>query len=250
LLGSLGDVIWLQGDAVAARSFLEEGLATARTIEDPWMLGEALHYLGWYLGRQGEHDQSLTLLAESLDLARKQGRQEGWSAISWTLDHMGDVARAQGDLARAATLYEESLSLFRAQGHTQGVAAVLHNQGHLALLRGDTESAKALFTESLVLFRSVKYRWSVADCLAGLGGVAAQEGQAERAALLLGAAEAIHAALDASGTLIEPVNRVAWEEAMARARQQIDEAAWEAAWAAGRALPLDQAVAAALGETS
>ena len=84
-------------------------------------------------------------------------------------------------------------------------------------------------------------------CLVGLAGVAGRQGQPERAARLLGAAEALGEAL------YEPPrsgSRIHFELYVAAARAQLDEATFEAAWAEGRAMTLEQAVAHALESTA
>ncbi len=50
----------------------------------------------------------------------------------------------------------------------------------------------------------------------------------------------------ASGACIPLVDRADHDDIVATARAQIDEASFEAAWAAGRAMPLEQAIAYAL----
>jgi hypothetical protein len=62
---------------------------------------------------------------------------------------------------------------------------------------------------------------------------------------LFGAAEALR---DISGTLVEAPDRPAYDSAVAAVRAALGEAACAAAWAEGRALPLDQAIDYALAE--
>src|SRR5439155_15416527 len=64
-----------------------------------------------------------------------------------------------------------------------------------------------------------------------------------RAARLFGAAEALYAA---TGGSVSPVERGTYERHLAAARAQLDGGAWAAAWAEGRAMPLERAVAHAL----
>jgi hypothetical protein len=67
-----------------------------------------------------------------------------------------------------------------------------------------------------------------------------------RAARLLGAADAGLERL--GGVLAEPLGQQQQERALAAARAQLGEPAFAAAYAAGRALALDEAVAEALAE--
>jgi predicted ATPase/DNA-binding XRE family transcriptional regulator len=242
-LCNLAEVAWARGDTAAQREFYDEALASARSLGDPAHLLNVLGGLAWLSMRLGEYEQAAALNTERLNLARRQvGSEEDWWSIAWIKNHLGDVARCQEDLERAVSLYDESLALFREHGERQGAAAALHNLGHVALSRGDARRAKSLFMESLSLFRELDFAWSVADCLTGLAGVAGLEGRPQEAALLYGAAEAAHEAIDASGMLIDPANKLAWDREMAAARGTIDEATWEQAWSAGRAMSLDQAL--------
>jgi len=83
----------------------------------------------------------------------------------------------------------------------------------------------------------------VAYSLMGLGAVAGARQRPERAARLFGVAEALREAISHP---LPPVNRLDYERAVAAARAQLDTAAFVVAWAEGRAMTLEQAVALAL----
>ncbi len=74
------------------------------------------------------------------------------------------------------------------------------------------------------------------------GQVGARE-RVQRAARLFGAAGAVRTA---SGIPLPPVDRSRYERYLAAARAQSTEAVWNAAWAEGQAMTLEQAVAYAL----
>jgi tetratricopeptide (TPR) repeat protein len=246
--GALAALACSQNDMVAAREHHEAALAQARVTFDPvhdtMSLHRALVTAGWRAGRLGDHEQGMALFEENLSLARSEpDTPESRSQIAWGHNHLGDGLRCQGDHVQAAALYEESLALFRQQRDRQGIAAALHNLGHVALVQGETPRARASSAESLFLFGELKLAWSIADCVAGLAGVSAHEGDLEQAALLFGAAEAAHQALDASGWLAEPANTLDCEREIAIARGRIDAETWEKAWSAGRAMSIDQALA-------
>jgi non-specific serine/threonine protein kinase len=242
----LVEVAWFQGDRASQRRFYDEALASAQSLKDPVDRFGVVGHVAWVASRVGNYGEAEKLLTETLALLRGQARiAEGWWRIAWVLNHLGDVARCQSDEGRAASLYEESLTLFRQHEERQGIAAVLHNMGHVALSRGNARHARALFLESLSLFRELDFAWCIADCLTGLAGAVGQEGHPERAALLYGAAEAAHQAIDASGALVEPANQLAWEREIAAARGEVDAETWEQAWSAGRAMTIDQALACA-----
>ncbi|HYY45005.1 MAG TPA: hypothetical protein VE975_07420, partial [Actinomycetota bacterium] len=82
----------------------------------------------------------------------------------------------------------------------------------------------------------------IAACLNGLAECAAALGEAVRAARLYGAAEA---AVEPAGIVFDrlPLSRAFHERYRALARAQLGAHAFEAAWAEGRAMPRDVAVA-------
>jgi hypothetical protein len=100
-------------------------------------------------------------------------------------------------------------------------------------------------TESLALHWELQDKEGIAACLAGLAGVAEAEGQPERAARLLGAPEAL---LEASDTHLGAIGQAEYERIAAAVRAQLDEAAFAAAWAEGRARDLEATVAELLAE--
>ena len=81
------------------------------------------------------------------------------------------------------------------------------------------------------------------ECLEGLAWVAAGLGRHPRAARLFGAAEGQRAVL---GHRSAPQETVHHDEAVAATRAALGDAGFHAAWAEGRALTLEQAIAYAL----
>jgi hypothetical protein len=182
------------------------------------------------------------LLEESLQLFRELGDQFWYGHV---LQERGYAARLQGDDARAAASYAESLDLFQDLGNMWGIAAVQLALGYLALAQGDAPQAAACFTESLVRYRELGHQEGISVCLAGAAGAAGGLGQPARAARLFGAAEGLRARIGALG---QPIERATHEQSVARVRAQLDQETFAAAWAAGRAMTLEQASACALGE--
>ncbi len=86
--------------------------------------------------------------------------------------------------------------------------------------------------------------WALVYGLVGLAGVAARRGDIERVARLFGAAEALGEA--ASATPSFPPARALYEQDLASVRQELDTKRFAAAWAEGRAMTLEQAIAYAL----
>ncbi|HEX6736765.1 MAG TPA: tetratricopeptide repeat protein, partial [Vicinamibacteria bacterium] len=137
----------------------------------------------------------------------------------------------------------EALAIWREAGDRPGVGVGLGALGLVALERGDYAVARDHLAEALAIWRQLGIKTLIAESLARLAMVAGAQGHAARAARLFGAAQALYGA---AGGGVSPVERGTYERQLAAARTQLDEGAWSAAWAEGRAMPLEQAVAYAL----
>ena len=115
----------------------------------------------------------------------------------------------------------------------------------MAFEAGDEARATALLAESLAVFKAMGNGEGVANVLDMFAGLAAAQGRTERAARLWGAAERLH---DPGTTRVSPIRRTRYEGYRAAAHAQRAEAPFTQAWAEGRAMALEQAIAYALDE--
>ena len=150
------------------------------------------------------------------------------------------------DTQQATAQFAESLALYRELGDTWKCAILLFNQGFLAQQLNNHQQADMLFRASLAQMREIGDHWGILHSLRGLAAVAAAQRQPLRAARLFGATEAL---LSTTGLQLEPSEQIEHDQYIGVARAQIDERAFAAAWAAGRALTLEQAIAEALDLT-
>ena len=149
-------------------------------------------------------------------------------------------------------MHSESLGLAREMQHTFFIAMSLRSLGADVWAQGDCARATALHQESLPIYETSGDKWGIAECIEGLGWVACSQGRATgdgrfclRAARLLGAAAALR---ETTGNPMAPAYRDVNERVIAETRAQLGEVAFTAAWEAGHALSLEQAIAYALGE--
>ena len=151
----------------------------------------------------------------------------------------------EGDYDRAAALAEEKLALNRDLRDIHDTTVALILSGMIALVRRDHERAAGLFEEDLRLLRKLGDTGSVVHCLLGMSGDIPR-GEPVRAARLWGAAEALQ---EATGSLAaSPFTRSQYdyENLLATVRSRLEAAAFEAAWAEGRAMSPERAVEYAL----
>ena len=245
-LTTLGAVTGFSGDASTGRSIAEQALNLLKEIGDrnAWGIGRAILVTASLALNQGDYAAARSWYEEGLRLFRAMGDN---ILVALTLNYLGDMARIEGDYDHAGALYKEALPLLEATGYKSDIPALLHNLGYVYLSTGDHEQATSLFTDSLVLQKELGNKAGIAECLAGCAAVAGVGGQPARAARLFGAT---HALREAIGAGLWPGERIECERNLASARAQLDNDAWDKAWAEGRAMPLEQAVAYALEETA
>jgi tetratricopeptide (TPR) repeat protein/DNA-binding CsgD family transcriptional regulator len=243
-LTNLGIVAAEQGDLDRAQELLEESLIMHRDMGNRQNIASDLLGLGLIAHDRGDFPTARSLLEESLMLNRAIGDRAG---IAWALTSMGTVALGEGDYARARALHEESLALFRELSYKTNVAYPLDNLGDLALAEGDVEQAAQYFEQSLALLAAGVNRRGIAERLEGLAAVRAAQGDLGHAARLWGAAEALRETI---GAPLPPLDGATYDRFVGAARAQADATSFAAAWEEGRALTLDQAVAAALKQVA
>jgi predicted ATPase/class 3 adenylate cyclase len=241
-LDGAGFLALVLGDRLRATTLLEHGLALFRDLADARGIARSLGRLGLVARNAGAYARATALLEESLGLYRGLGDTKGIATALWQL---GSVARDRGDYARATPLFAESLALYQDLGDTRGVSIALTDLGLAAHARGESERAATCLEESLALSRGLGDRRHAAEVLEALARVVRAQGQPERAAQLLGAAEALR---EAVGAPRPAGQRAAYEHDLVGVQACLANQAFAAAWAIGRAMTLEQAVAYALDE--
>jgi len=240
----LGYTVGTEGDYQRGSELCEEALALARELGDVRSCANVLHAWGRIARAHNYPMRAQAYLQESLNLYRNLGDQSG---VPWSLLGLADVAQLQGDYDWAETLLNETIALCRRLIINRLLAFGLLNLADIVLYRGDATRASALFTEGLALFQEFESEGGIAQCLLGFAGVASTTGQGVRAARLCGAVEAL---LESVGTSIESFlpldDRIHYDRTIATMHAPLDDAAFAAAWAAGRAMTLEQAITEAL----
>jgi predicted ATPase/DNA-binding SARP family transcriptional activator len=200
-------------------------------------LGGALR---WFWSVRGYWTEGREYLAGLLALpgaeARTAVRAKALHAAGWLAWHPGDFGAAR-------VFDEQGLAIFQELGDKRGSADSLNHLGWVAYEQGDFGTARALLEECLAINRELVCKQGIVKDLEGLAAVAVAQAHSERAARLFGAAEGLR---ELSGAPLAAADRAEHDRSVAAVRTALGEAAFTAAWAAGRALSLEQAVAQAL----
>jgi predicted ATPase/transcriptional regulator with XRE-family HTH domain/Flp pilus assembly protein TadD len=239
-LNNLGITATDQGDYLAARRYLSESLDIARELDISWGISAALSNLGIVEINLGNIGSARSLLEEALSITRAV---EGILGTADGLKNLSIVARLEGDYAEARGCLDEALAIYAQFDSKVGTAEALTTLGSVARDAGDYCEARALYSNGLSVLAQVGKKMVIADCLEGLASVAGKQGEPERAGRLFGAAERLR---EITGVPLTPSERPYYDRYLAAAREQLDEEQWNAAWAEGRAMTLEEAVASAL----
>jgi tetratricopeptide (TPR) repeat protein len=224
----------------AREQVLAESLALTRELGDKPGIARALDLLGFMATAEGEYPQALEFLQESRALFQEVDHT---MAVAVSLIRQGDVLSLQGNYAQAVALCQESLVLAQERDHTPIVGWAFHALGTLAMRQGDVGQARALLVKGLAVFQEAGDLIGLKAYLEVMAEIAGLEGQPERLVRLFGAVEPLRSRLGVSSYTAE---QIAHKRQLLAARTQLGENAFAAAWAEGRALTLEQAIAEAL----
>jgi predicted ATPase/class 3 adenylate cyclase len=238
---ALASVYW--GDPNLAQTAAEEALALARQRNDLEVVLMALGALAVLrLTAFPQPAEARAIAVEGLILARQQG--DPWTIAQITLG-LGRFASAGANLDEARARVEEAIELFRQIGDLGQVNHARSDLARVLRKHGQTEQAIALYRETLRAWQHMGHRGAVAQQLESLAFIAIELGQGVRAARLLGAAESLR---DFSGAVRMTQQDAEYDQALAKLRGQISPAELDTAWAAGRAMGIDEAIEFALAE--
>jgi hypothetical protein len=243
-LGMWGMTLVYSGQMQTAREVLLRGEALARSLNDPMSLAvnlSAMMQINVWVDR--DLPAARRRMEEELALGRQTGDQ--W-LLAEALYGLGLMAYAERDWPAARTHLVEARQAFSALGDRSFATMALSGLADVARQLGDLAEAQTHYQAVTAAWRELGHRPGIARCLECLAFVAAAQSQVDAAASLLGAAEALREQLAAP---MMPDEQTEYAQELAALRgQATDQAAFNAAWQAGRQMDYDQAVEYALRE--
>jgi tetratricopeptide (TPR) repeat protein len=240
-LHAMGDVAREFGDAARAVQLLRESLAVCQAegyVEEATLV---LCGLGDVPCIQGDFTRAMALYWESF-LSFQDERHFSTTRI-WPLRNLGFMVLLQGDDGRVLAVLQQAVAWSREEGGQRGLDLLTHILGAVLYSAGKAEEGLALLREGLTLQVHLGQTYLVFESIELLAGTALGQGHTVQAVRLLAAATALRRVLGLPGY---PAARSFYDHTLAAARAQLDEATFDAAWAAGQALTLEEAIAYAM----
>jgi tetratricopeptide (TPR) repeat protein len=238
----LGWLLWIQGRPEQAIQALQESVVILEAAGDQETLASALSGQGLVDLSIGKPAQAAARFERALVLSRNLPAGALASRnVTTALNGLAQVALGRGDVESAARLFAECEAVARAAQDAFTLSTGLNSQALMAYLQHDDSRVERLLRESVPLSAALRDIWATYQGLVCLAAAAARQMRSAQAARLFGAIEALCEATALRP--IDPVIRAVYEEGLATARATLGDEGFEAEWAVGRTLSLDQTVA-------
>jgi predicted ATPase/class 3 adenylate cyclase len=256
---NLGAIAWFQGDYARADQIIAESLAVFRDYDMDWVTASCIHTLGDIALAQGDEQRAIQWYETELAFGQEKQLE---ISLMFALNGLGKAAWVQGKYEVATKRFEEALRMSEKAGPKTAMLLALYGLGRVALSQRDYDSAGEFLTqaseirlaetseirlpETNELFTWIwlkTYGVATDYPLEAFAVLAAAQNQMERAARLFGAVESLYASIHFEMSAKE---RTEHDHAIASARAALGDEAFAAAWAEGRLMTMEQAIAFAL----
>ncbi len=205
-------------------------------LDDEAGIAEARYDAAFGLGIRGRLEEAIELLRGSKALFENFGDRR---AVADSLFGLAVMYRLRGDIELARETGEEALSIHREVGDLFGLIGSLYVVGRAAAQLGDLDTARAGFMETLAIDEAFGERTGLALSLDNLADLEITEGNAVRAMRLAGGSEVIKEGVGGQGPARpDHASRSEGTGPCAVVPEEI-----RAAWEAGRAMSLEEAIA-------
>ena len=239
-LNLLGGIVGV-GDPIAAIEYYEESLAEYEAAGDE---RGRLHLLQNFASNavgRGDYQRAISLLRDKI---ASTGSRDTYS-LALAVGLLGFALAGNGENEEARQSFEKSLEMCRAHGFSRAEAEILSG---LADLMRTAHPAQALeyYRESMELAWTIDYLPFVHYCLWRIAEIALAGGNAKNAATLLGVVAGF---VERLGSSFNPDEEEQFDAAIRDAREALGND-FDAVWAEGGGLSLDQAVDLSLTVTA
>ncbi len=231
----------LQGDLPAALARADEAVALARAAGHPIRLNTALGHRAVFKAETGDLDASMADYREVLSLARAAGDNY---TLAVTLVNLGVDQVTAGELPAGLAYLQDALRVADTHGYQHLSAAAEMNLGFAYLMNSEAASARRLLVGVLDRARASGEMTWVHGAVLGLALTAGADADPAVAATLHGAADHQY---EQAGQAFDAKESKLRRRDQARLRGALGEAAFETAYARGRALSQAEAIALAVG---
>jgi predicted ATPase/DNA-binding SARP family transcriptional activator len=221
-------------DPVQAKACYRKCIEIAEKAGSRMGLVNCFRHLGAIVAWEGDDLLANEYIKSAVDIDREIN---SLASLRWDLFVSGDIAYHQGRFDQMEVDYREAALLSEKTGFQVGQVWADHNIGVAARRKGELERAIQLTLQSLAAAHKPGWEAMVNECIGSLAGIAADLGRCRQSALLLGACSN-HMHSPNAG----PVSVGEFQRDLPVVRAALGDAAFEVAFAEGKALTLEAAV--------
>ena len=233
---------WHRGDYARGKALSEETIALfAELGVGGYRAAAAEMTLAICEDRLGNPQRAVEILERTAERARAEGDERSLAAI---FNNHGNFALDNQDLVTARHYMEESAALNRKLGQKQALANNLLDLGFVALAEDRSDEAGALFYEALAICGGERFADGLMWAIEGAAALAVERSSPAEAARWLATTTHPRADLGMADDFYM-TGDARRAQTLDSARAQLGEARFEAAWAEGLALSLDETAAEA-----
>jgi tetratricopeptide (TPR) repeat protein len=244
-----GAVALDEEDLARTEMWFAESLAAARTAASTWNIAWTQNNFGLLAITRGDDQEAARLFEEEcLPMFQKLSFAEG---VGQTVNIYCQVLLRLGKFDHAATLLDETLASFQPDFGLNQLWSLHDQRGQVAYAQSDLQRASHLFVQAL------RFAWERTQQFLLTGDSAVLQALLGELAVVVAAlgyhAHATHLFCHARDRLYYPQPNLVQAQigaALAACRDALGEEAFDAAWADGQALTLEQAVEEALAFTA
>jgi non-specific serine/threonine protein kinase len=236
---TLSYLIEVSPDVAQVRAAADELLHIAREGDRASAVAETDYALGRRARLAGDFTEAARRLRASAEAYRALGYP---SMVGQALGECGFLAADQGDLPGARALWEQALAIYR-QAHNPAMSALaLVELAPVVVRLGDAAAALPMVQECIGTFYKLGNLERVGESATVAAWVAHRRGDMPPAARLLGAAEGLWQR-SGQDILFRTDERAEYERLLPQVRAELPPDEFEAAWAEGQHMTLDQVIA-------
>jgi predicted ATPase/class 3 adenylate cyclase len=219
---------------------VEEGLTILTELGDTWGIFMANQNKARVATFRGDFGERQIYLEKNQELAKQMPLS--FQTAMFFLG-MGMDERYRGNHQAARHYFEEGLKAFQKLGNKNFENVMQSELGHIARLGGHFAQAREIYRHTLVRWQDLGHRSAIANQLECFAFIATAEEEPQRAAKLFGAAEALRERI---GSPMAKYEETEYNQSVAQLRAMLPDAEFNALWAEGRAMTMEQAIRLAL----
>lgn len=235
-----GRLAWCQDRDDEALGYYRQSLELYERLDMREEVGLLQAFMGFTARNQGRgadaraHFEAARTIAHELNCDR--------IAVA-AVSGLGSLAADEGDLDTAWNLKNEALLIGRRSGDQWVTGIISWSLAKVAIARNQHALARESLRTSITSARALGNKWSIPYTLESFADIALNEGAAARSARLYGAASVLR---DGLGLGLSVVEKIAYDQVLARLRSALAPEDFEAEWKAGAALHFDEALQLAI----